>query len=159
MSCQEASPNEGIGGRVRYRDDGAVFSIHRESAMRWFLKVLSQYADFSGRARRAEYWYFVLVCVLISIPLLVLDFMFELYSHAAGIGALSGLFLLFMLVPSVAVGVRRLHDTGRSGWWWLINLVPFIGPFIIIVLCIERGQSFVNRFGADPLAGSELPSA
>lgn len=127
--------------------------------MRWFLKVLSQYADFSGRARRAEYWYFVLVCVLISIPLLVLDFMFELYSHAAGIGALSGLFLLFMLVPSVAVGVRRLHDTGRSGWWWLINLVPFIGPFIIIVLCIERGQSFVNRFGADPLAGSELPSA
>lgn len=120
--------------------------------MSWFLKVLSQYADFSGRARRAEYWYFALVCVLIAIPLLVLDFTFDLYSRAAGLGVLSGVFMFAMLLPSIAVGVRRLHDTGRSGWWWLINFVPFIGPLVILVFCIERGQPFVNRFGADPLA-------
>ena len=67
---------------------------------------------------------------------------------AAGIGALSGVFLFIMLVPSIAVGVRRLHDTGRSGWWWLINFVPIIGPLVILVFCVERGQPFVNRFGA-----------
>jgi uncharacterized membrane protein YhaH (DUF805 family) len=127
--------------------------------MRWFLKVLSQYADFNGRARRAEYWYFALVCVLIAIPLLVLDFTFDLYSREAGIGALSGVFLFIVLVPSIAVGVRRLHDTGRSGWWWLINFVPFIGPLVILVFCVERGQPFVNRFGADPLAGVDPNAA
>ena len=85
--------------------------------MNWFMTVLRKYAVFEGRARRREYWFFVLFYILISIVLSMVDRVLGLYNEAYGMGALGGLFCLAVLIPSIAVGVRRLHDTGRTGWW------------------------------------------
>jgi uncharacterized membrane protein YhaH (DUF805 family) len=117
--------------------------------MQWYLKVLRQYADFSGRARRTEYWMFTLISVLISIVLSVLDTAAGLTS-ASGLGVLSTLYGLAVLVPSIAVGARRLHDTGRSGWWQLIALIPLVGVIVLIVFLATAGQRQPNRHGADP---------
>ncbi|PZS37202.1 MAG: DUF805 domain-containing protein, partial [Pseudonocardiales bacterium] len=83
--------------------------------MEWFLKVLRQYADFVGRARRAEYWMFMLVSLIVSIVLAIVQ-------AVVGTGLLDLLYSVAVLVPGLAVGVRRLHDTGRSAWWLLIAL-------------------------------------
>ena len=100
--------------------------------MNWFLIVLKKYAVFSGRAQRAEYWYFILFNLIIGIVLGVIDGMFGLFSPEIGIGILGGIFSLAMFIPSLAVLFRRLHDTGRSGWWFFIILIPLIG-FIVLI--------------------------
>lgn len=92
--------------------------------MTWYVEVLKKYAVFEGRARRKEYWYFVLFNTLITIVLGMIDGVAGPVSAEAGIGLLSGLYTLAVLIPSIAVSVRRLHDTNRSGWWLLISLIP-----------------------------------
>ena len=82
--------------------------------MNWYLEVLKKYADFSGRAQRKEYWYFVLFNVLIAIVLAIIDISLGI-ANREGLGPLRGIYSLAVLIPSIAVGVRRLHDTGRSG--------------------------------------------
>ena len=115
--------------------------------MNWFLKAFIQYADFSGRARRSEYWYFLLFSLIICIGLALID---RLLNFSAGI--LSSIFVLVTLIPSIAVGVRRLHDTDRSGWWMLICLVPLIGGIVLLVFCVQDSQTGSNRFGENPKA-------
>lgn len=123
--------------------------------MHWFMDVLrNRYATFTGRARRAEYWYFFLVYFLIYVGLGFVDFVVGVFSWGRGVGLLSGLFSLAMLVPSLAVAVRRLHDIDRSGWWLLIGLIPFIGGLVLFVFMCLKGTSGDNRFGPNPLAGS-----
>jgi uncharacterized membrane protein YhaH (DUF805 family) len=90
---------------------------------------LTKYADFTGRATRSEYWWFVLFIVLVSAAT-------SLVSHA-----LSGLFSLATLLPSLAAAARRLHDTNRSGWWQLICLVPVVGLIVLIVFLAQEGRS------------------
>lgn len=115
--------------------------------MNYYLSVLKKYAVFSGRAQRAEYWYFILFNLLIALALGVL---------AAAIPKASAIFnwllviyYLAMLIPSIAVTVRRLHDCGRSGWLFLISLIPFVGVvlFIFMLLDSEPGQ---NKYGPNP---------
>lgn len=118
--------------------------------MKWFMAALKKYADFSGRARRSEYWYFVLFYVLIYIFLAFMDGMVGSVSAGMQIGLLSGLFALIMLIPSISVGVRRLHDTGRSGWWLLLSLVPIIGAIVLLVFAVQDSQASQNRFGLNP---------
>ena len=84
--------------------------------MNWYIEVLKKYAVFSGRARRKEYWFFVLFNVIISLVLTVIDAAMGTYDETVGTGILSGVYLLAIFIPSLAVAVRRLHDTGRSGW-------------------------------------------
>ncbi len=96
--------------------------------MNWYVQVLKKFADFSGRARRKEYWLFVLFNILITIVLTIVDFMIGTYSVSLGIGLLGAIYACAVLIPGIAVTVRRLHDTNRSGWWLLIVLVPIIGP-------------------------------
>lgn len=120
--------------------------------MDWFLVVLKKYATFSGRAQRAEYWYFYLFYTLIYIGLAILDWMMGVYSLEFGIGWLSGLFCLALLVPSFAVLFRRLHDTGRSGWWLLIGLIPLIGPIVLIVFLAQDSAAEENTYGLNPKA-------
>ncbi len=112
--------------------------------MTWFITVLKKYAVFEGRARRKEYWYFILVYVLVAI---VLSFLDSAFATRGLLGAVLGLALL---VPTVAVGVRRLHDTDRSGWWVLIGLIPFIGAIVLIIFFVIDSQPGANRFGPNP---------
>lgn len=119
--------------------------------------VFSKYATFSGRARRAEYWWFALFNALASLALQILDVaIFGAYRMGpdAGMGlpnVLGGLFSLAILVPSIAVWVRRLHDVGRSGWWWLLALIPVIGWIILFYWSVRRGDMGPNAFGPDPV--------
>lgn len=121
--------------------------------MNWYLKVLRQYADFTGRARRKEYWMFVLINMIISIALIFVDMLVGTLNKELGLGLTSGLYTLAILIPSIAVAVRRLHDTDRSGWWMLIVLVPFLGAIVLLVFLVMDGTPGSNRFGPNPKEG------
>ncbi len=118
--------------------------------MSWYLEVLKKYAVFSGRARRKEYWYFFLFNVLITIVLLVIDGMTGTLDAAAGIGLLGSIYALAVGIPALAVSVRRLHDTDRSGWWLLIILVPLIGVIVILVFTVQDSKPGENQYGSNP---------
>ena len=118
--------------------------------MNWFLVVLKKYATFSGRAQRAEYWYFLLFSTLIVIALSVIDGMTGSYNEDTGWGLLSGLYSLAVLLPSIAVGARRLHDTSRTGWWLLIGLIPVIGTIVLIVFFAQDSTPGDNTYGPNP---------
>lgn len=136
--------------------------------------VFSQYATFTGRARRAEYWWFYLFSVLVSIPFQIFFFAMYVASFAAALddtgpngeiapedvewGAFAvGLVPLVLVglalfLPTLAVTVRRLHDTGRSGWWYLVGFVPF-GSIVLLVFTVLEGDPHANQYGPDPKAG------
>ncbi len=120
--------------------------------MEWFVEGVKQYAVFRGRARRKAYWWFILICLLISIMLAVVDTIIGKYDAATGVGLLSGLFGLATFLPALGVTVRRLHDTDRSGWWLLVTLLPVIGAIVMIVFVASIGTRGDNRYGPDPLA-------
>lgn len=108
---------------------------------------LRKYAVFEGRARRSEYWWFTLAYVLLSLIASVLDgVLLSMMSH----GAFSALVTFGLLLPALGVGIRRMHDTDRSGWWILIGLVPLIGTIIFLILAAMDGTKGPNRFGPDP---------
>ena len=118
--------------------------------MSWFLAALEKYATFAGRARRREYWFFFLFYLLIYFALSILDSLFGAFDHKQGVGLLSGVFALGMLIPSLAVGVRRLHDVGRSGWWLLISLVPLVGLLVLLAFALKDGDRGPNAYGPSP---------
>ena len=114
--------------------------------MSYYLAALKNYAGFSGRARRAEYWTFYLINIFVYIVLAVL-------ASATDTKACSYVALVYVLavaVPTLAVGVRRLHDIGKSGWWLFISFVPFIGGIWLIVLLATGGNFGANNYGSDP---------
>lgn len=119
--------------------------------MNWYLTVLKKYVDFSGRARRKEYWFFILFHFLIIIALSIIENILGLAAEGAGYGIITGLYMLAVLLPSIAVVVRRLHDTDRSGFWFFIVFIPLIGGLILLIFMILPGTSGDNRFGPDPL--------
>lgn len=123
----------------------------------------SKYATFSGRARRAEFWWFTLFNFLANIVLGVVDGILFGFGHGmmetAPMQPLSSLYGLAVILPSLAVGARRLHDTGRSGWWLLIWLIPIIGWIILIWWFATQGEEGPNDHGPDPLGGGYGPSS
>ena len=136
--------------------------------MSWYVKVLKQYVDFSGRARRREYWMFVLVNVVIVIVLSLIDTLLGTggfratsgggsFYAANSLGLLSGLYTLAVLLPSIAVTVRRLHDTDRTGWWILLGFIPIIGGIVLLVFYVLEGTRGPNRYGPDPKATTRRP--
>jgi uncharacterized membrane protein YhaH (DUF805 family) len=118
--------------------------------MNWFMTVLRKYAVFEGRARRREYWFFVLFYILISVALAIVDRILGFYNETYGMGVLGALFCLGVLIPSIAVGARRLHDTGRSGWWLLIGFIPLVGAIVLIVFFVLDSQPGTNAYGPNP---------
>ena len=118
--------------------------------MNWYLACLKNYVTFSGRARRMEYWMFVLFNILISIGLAVFDNIAGL-TTSTGQGALSSVYGLMVLLPSLAVAVRRLHDIDKSGLWLLIGFIPCIGGLILLLLFVREGTPGENRFGPNPI--------
>jgi uncharacterized membrane protein YhaH (DUF805 family) len=121
--------------------------------MNWYLQALKKYADFSGRARRKEYWFFVLFYVIILIVLMIIDGFVGTQMGGAGVGILTCIYALGMLIPALAVTVRRLHDTGRSGWWILIQFVPLVGSIVLLIFLLIEGQPGQNAYGPSPKAG------
>ena len=106
--------------------------------MKWYLKVLKQYADFNGRARRKEYWMFVLFNLIFSM-------VWVFICGVAGFPEMGQLYTLAIIIPSIAVGVRRMHDVGKSGWFILIPVYSFI-------LTVSKGDEVENKYGQDPKA-------
>ncbi len=112
--------------------------------MDYFIGALKQYADFTGRARRKEYWMFILIYMIINIILAVL-----------GLEAISMIVGLVLLIPSISIATRRLHDTGRTGWWQLIVLVPLIGIIVLIVFLIQDSHD-ANDYGENPKLNEQM---
>ena len=122
--------------------------------MDWYLEVFRKYAQFSGRSRRKEYWMFTLFNILASVSLGIVDGILGLGDM--GFGLLSGIYSLAVIVPSLAVSIRRLHDTGRSGWWLLIALVPILGAIALLVFMVQDGEPGPNRYGPNPKEADAL---
>ena len=123
--------------------------------MNWYLDAWKNYANFQGRARRKAYWMFVLFNIIALVVLGVIEGAIGLGGQN-GYGILTGVYSLAMILPLIAVAVRRLHDTGRSGWWILIGLVPLIGPIVLIVFYVTDSQPGTNQYGPNP---KEAPTA
>ncbi len=113
--------------------------------MNWYLKVLKQYAILSGRAGRKEFWMFVLINLVFSIAASVLDRIMGTW------GIVGGIYALLVLIPALAVAVRRLHDIGKSGWRLLVGFIPIIGAIWLIVLWASEGQPDSNQYGEKPI--------
>ena len=118
--------------------------------MEWYLKVLRQYADFSGRARRKEYWMFTLFNVIFGIAAMVLDNVLGIAMGEIGYGPLYAIYALAMLIPGLAVAVRRLHDVGKSGWMILVALIPLVGAIWLLVLMVKDSDPGENGYGPNP---------
>ncbi|MFI6147528.1 DUF805 domain-containing protein [Streptomyces sp. NPDC051109] len=114
--------------------------------MNYYTDVLKKYTVFSGRARRQEYWMFFLFNMAAAIILAIVDGALGTYP------LLYAIYALAVFLPSLAVAVRRLHDTGKSGWWLFIGLVPLIGGIWLIVLMATEGQPQPNEYGPNPKA-------
>jgi uncharacterized membrane protein YhaH (DUF805 family) len=129
--------------------------------MNYYLDVLKKYAVFSGRARRKEFWMFYLINMIVLFVLLSIDGALGIYDAGidgalsiydadAGVGLLSGIYLLAIILPLLGVAIRRLHDTGRSGWWLLISIIPLIGTITLLVFyCLDSAPE-ENQYGDNP---------
>jgi uncharacterized membrane protein YhaH (DUF805 family) len=131
-----------------------------ETAIGWMLLPLKRALDFQGRSRRAEFWWFTLfwallagVAAAIDVALLGIDLLADIFNGRALLGA-----ALLLFVPHLAVSVRRLHDQGMSGWWYLVTLLPTVGTLINIWWMSRPGTPGDNRFGPDPLPAPENPT-
>jgi uncharacterized membrane protein YhaH (DUF805 family) len=118
--------------------------------MNWYLKVLKQYADFSGRARRTEYWMFFLFNMIFAFLAAIIDNVLGTASSELGYGIFYGIYALAMFIPGLAVAVRRLHDVGKSGWMLLIAFIPLIGAIWLLVLLLTDSQEGTNNWGENP---------
>jgi len=116
-----------------------------EEIKKWYLEALRKYVEFSGRARRKEFWTFALTNFVISIVLSALDGIIGM-----GIGFIGTLFSLAIFLPSIAVGVRRLHDIGKEGWWLLVGLIPVIGWIVLIYFYVQDSEPGSNVYGVNP---------
>ena len=110
--------------------------------MNYFIEGLKKFADFSGRATRTQYWMFVLVYMIIYVVLSVID-------YQLGTVILAAVFSLALLIPSISIATRRLHDTGRTGWWQLIALIPLLGLIVLIFFLVQDSQDD-NEYGPSP---------
>lgn len=117
----------------------------------WYKKVVFEnYANFNGRARRSEYWYFTLANLIIALVLMVIDRTTGMTYGVASSGILGSIYSLLVFIPGITAMVRRLHDVGKSGWFFFINLIPIIGWIWFFVLMVTAGENGTNNYGPDP---------
>jgi uncharacterized membrane protein YhaH (DUF805 family) len=124
--------------------------------------VLSKYATFRGRARRSEFWWWVLFVTVVNLLAVMVDQRLGLRvlpNSRVQYGWVTLVVWLALLVPDVAVTVRRLHDTGRSGWWWLLSLLYCVGGLVVLAFCSRDSEAGTNRFGPEPKIAGERRSA
>lgn len=116
----------------------------------------TKYAQFKGRSTRKEFWLFCLLVVIATVFLTAIDIAIGMFDPSSGLGLLSGIFTLAIIVPSLAVSARRLHDTNRSAWWLILSFIPVIGTIVLVVFWCFQGTKGPNRFGESPLLESNL---
>jgi uncharacterized membrane protein YhaH (DUF805 family) len=121
--------------------------------MEWYLKVLRNYVGFTGRARRKEYWMFILFNIIFAIAAMILDNALGIAIEDVGYGPIYILYGLALFLPGLAVAVRRLHDVGKSGWFLFIALIPLIGTIWLLVLLAKDGEPGMNQYGINPKEG------
>ncbi|WP_112248881.1 DUF805 domain-containing protein [Kribbella monticola] len=126
--------------------------------MQWYTDVLKKYIQFSGRARRKEFWMFALFNAIISIVLSIIDNAAGL-TNSTGNGVLGSIYSLAVLLPSLAVAARRLHDTNRSALWLLLIFAIVIGWIVLLVFYIQEGNAGDNKYGPDPKAAERFGTA
>jgi uncharacterized membrane protein YhaH (DUF805 family) len=124
--------------------------MYKNLIMNWYLKVLKQFADFSSRARRTEYWMFVLFNIIFTIVAMILDNLLGLTIGDLPYGVFYFLYGFALLIPSLAVSVRRLHDLGKSGWMIFIAFIPIVGAIWLLVLMATEGKPGDNQYGPNP---------
>ena len=112
--------------------------------MNWYFEVLKKYAVFDGRAHRTEFWLFFLFNFIISL------FLGVIVGLVGGLWFITTLYALAVLIPGLAVSVRRLHDTNRSGWWILTGLVPILGWIALLIFYVEDSRPGANQYGPNP---------
>jgi uncharacterized membrane protein YhaH (DUF805 family) len=117
--------------------------------MNWYLEVLRKYAVFDGRARRQEYWMFTLIGAMLPVALVVLAAMLGTNMENTS-SMIIGAYYLAILLPSLAVAVRRLHDTGRSGWWLVVAVIPLIGSIALLIFTLQDSEKGTNQYGPNP---------
>lgn len=120
-------------------------------------KAFSNYANFSGRARRSEFWWFYLFNILASIAAILLDNALGITFDMSLQGPISLLVGLFLLLPNLGLAIRRLHDVGKSGWWWLIGLIPIVGPIVLLVYFASDSEPNDNQYGPSSKYVSNMP--
>ena len=125
----------------------------------WAKRPLQKYADFSGRAPRAEYWWFYLLFLITMIIAIILDSLLGTRLEGGLPGWITAIVDLAFLLPMLAASVRRLHDTNKSAWWLLIIVIPLIGGIWMLVLMATRGDSGPNRFGPNPYGEGDAATA
>lgn len=118
--------------------------------MNWYLKVLRQWSDFSTRARRKEYWFFVLFNFLAVVACAILDGILGSTFEGQNVGIITLIYELFVLIPAIAVSVRRLHDIGRTGWWILISIIPLVGVIVLFIFHVTDSEPGTNQYGPNP---------
>lgn len=118
--------------------------------MDWFIYALQRFRDFDGRSRRKEFWNYILFYLLMSIGATFLDNIFGFSDVGDNVGPIHSLFVFIMLIPSIAVSVRRLHDVNKSGWFLLVGFIPIIGFIWLLIYYLRPGDYGPNRFGPDP---------
>ena len=129
----------------------------REIEMSYFINAITQhYADFSGRARRKEFWMFYLFALCASFTAIIVDNVLGTTLGSLGYGVVYLLVGLVLCLPTLAIAVRRLHDVGKSGWFYLIILIPFIGVVWLLILVCKDGQPGENAYGSNP---KEVPTS
>lgn len=126
--------------------------------MNYYIDALKKYIVFNGRATRSEYWYFILFTFIATAILAIIDNTFG-FTDESGQGMLTGIYSLATIVPVISALVRRLHDTGKSGWWVLIGLIPFVGSIILIIFAIKDSQPGTNAYGPYPKKNSDTTAA
>lgn len=121
--------------------------------MSWVIKCFKQYADFGGRARRAEFWnfqaFYLVASLVLMYPYLTASAKSESDSFSIAILPIA-IFVVLSIIPHLAVTIRRLHDTGRSGWWYFISLIPYVGGIVLLVISVFDSEEGANRWGPNP---------
>jgi len=117
--------------------------------MEWFLLALKKYAVFEGRSRRKEFWNFILFYIIFYLAAFLIDNLFG-FDPVNSTGLFTIIFALAMIVPNLSVSVRRLHDTGRSGWWVLLGIIPIVGSIVLIIFYAQDSQPGTNEYGPNP---------
>ena len=118
--------------------------------MKYFIEPIKNYAAFTGRATRQQYWMFTLIYILFYIATIILDVALGLFDEETGYGLFSMVYTIGLLLPYLALLARRLHDIGRSAWWILLIVIPLIGPIVILIFTVIGSQQEENKWGPNP---------